>query len=218
MTADTDTPRLRFFHAPNTRSSGVLALLEELGAVAGRDYERCVIDFKRGEQRAPAFMAINPMGKVPALVDGTALVTEQPAIYQYLAERFPQAGLAPPVGDPQRGPFLRWLAYYGSSFEPAIIDKALKRDAPPPSMCPWGDDQTMQDTYVAALQRGPYFLGERYSAVDVLWGSALTWMLGFKLVPELPVIVDYVARCNARPAVQRAKALDASLAAELDAR
>ena len=218
MTADTDTPRLRFFHAPNTRSSGVRALLEELGAVAGRDYELCVIDFKRGEQRAPAFMAINPMGKVPALVDGTALITEQPAIYQYLAERFPQSGLAPPVGDPQRGPFLRWLAYYGSSFEPAIIDKALKRDAPPPSMCPWGDDQTMQDTYVAALQRGPYFLGERYSAVDVLWGSALTWMLGFKLVPELPVIVDYVARCNARPAVQRAKALDASLAAELDAR
>jgi len=202
---------LIFFHSPNTRSSGVRMLLAELQA----EHQMRVVNMKRGEQREAAFLAVNPMGKVPAILHGDALVTEQAAIYQYLAELFPAAGLAPPIGDPLRGPFLRWLAYYGCSFEPAVVDHALKRSPAPPAMCPWGDYDTMVKTFVDQLARGPYFLGERFSAVDVLWGAALTWMLSFKLLPERPVIQAYVDRFNQRPAVVRVKQLEAELAASL---
>ena len=197
------------FHSPNTRSSGALTLLEELGA----DYELHVLDMKASEQRGAAYLAINPMGKVPALKHGDALVTEQVAICLYLADLYPEAGLAPPVGDPLRGPYLRWMVFYGSCFEPAIVDRALKREAASRSTSPYGDYDTTLKTLTDQLARGPYLLGERVSAADVLWGTALTWITGFKLVPALPVIQAYIARMSARPAAARAKARDAELAA-----
>ena len=120
-----------FFHAPNSRSGGTRVLLEELGA----DYELHVLDLKTGTQRAPAYLAVNPMGKVPAIRHGDALVTEQGAVYLYLADLYPEAGLAPPIGDPLRGPFLRWLFFYGSCFEPALIDKSMKREPACRSPC-----------------------------------------------------------------------------------
>ena len=86
---------------------------------------------KAGEQRGAAYLAINPMGKVPAVLHGDALVTEQGAVYTYLADLFPQAGLAPTLGDPLRGPYLRWMFFYGSSFEPAVVDRSMKRDPAP---------------------------------------------------------------------------------------
>jgi len=197
------------FHSPNTRSTGSLILLEELGA----DYELHVLNMKAGEQRGAAYLAVNPMGKVPALLHGSALVTEQVAVFLYLADLYPEAGLAPPIGDPLRGPYLRWMAFYGSCFEPALVDKAMKRDAAPPSTAPYGDYATMLKTLTDQLATGPYLLGERFSAADVLWGTALTWTTMFKLVPELPVLTAYMARVNARPAVARVRAKDAELAA-----
>src|SRR3974390_172017 len=131
-----------FFHSPNTRSSGVRILLAELAA----PHELRPVNMKAGEQRKPAFLAVNPMGKVPAILHRGALVTEQVAIYIYLADLFPQAGLTPGLDDPLRGPYLRWLAYYGSCFEPAVIDRALKRDPPPPPMSPYGDYETIIQT------------------------------------------------------------------------
>ena len=116
---------LTFFHAPNTRSTGVAILLEELGA----PHETRILNMKAGEHRQPAYLAINPMGKVPAILVGDALTTEQVAIYIHLADLFPAAGLAPGLSDPLRGPYLRWIAFYGSSFEPAIVDKALESRA-----------------------------------------------------------------------------------------
>jgi glutathione S-transferase len=205
-------PELTFFHAPQSRSSGVLILLEELGAT----YTLHALNMKAGEQRLPAYLAVNPMGKVPALLHGEALVTEQVAVYLYLAELFPAAGLAPAVGDPLRGPFLRWLAFYGSSFEPALVDKS-QGHTPSPALAPYGDYDTMLKTLVDQLGRGPYILGERFSAADVLWGTALQWTTMFKLVPTLPVIGDYIARIGARPAVQRARAKDAELVAKFAA-
>ena len=201
-------PELTFFHAPRTRSSGVLILLEELGA----EYTLHLLNMKAGEQRAPAYLAINPMGKVPALLHGDALVTEQVAVYLYLADLFPQAGITPAIGDPLRGPFLRWLAFYGSSFEPALVDKS-QGHAPPPSMSPYGDFDTVMKTINDQLARGPYMLGERFTAVDVLWASALNWMTMFKLVPETPVIKTYIERVTARPAFARGREKDAALAA-----
>ncbi|MDE2246009.1 MAG: glutathione S-transferase [Xanthomonadaceae bacterium] len=200
---------LTFFHAPQTRSTGVRILLEELGA----PYRLHLLDLKAGEQRQPAYLAINPMGKVPALKDGDALITEQVAIYIYLADRFPQAGLAPAIGDPLRGPWLRWIAYYGSCFEPALMDRAQKHEPASRSSSPYGDYDTMLKTLTDQLARGPWLLGERYTSVDVLWGTALDWTTQFKLVPELPLIRAYADRVGARPAVQRARAADAALVA-----
>jgi glutathione S-transferase len=201
-------PELTLHHAPNTRSTGALILLEELGA----PYKLHLLNMKAGEQRQPAYLAINPMGKVPAVTHGDALVTEQVAVFLYLADLFPQAGLAPAIGDPLRGPYLRWMAYYGSCFEPALIDKAQKREPAAPSTSPYGDYDTMLKTLTDQLGRGSYLLGERFSAADVLWGTALRWTVMFGLVPELPVIKAYMERVNSRPAVLRARAKDAELA------
>jgi glutathione S-transferase len=204
---------ITFFHSPNTRSSGARILLEELSA----PYELCAVNMKAGEQRKPAYLAINPMGKVPAIRHRGALVTEQVAIFIYLADVFPQAKLAPALDDPQRGPYLRWLAYYGSCFEPAVIDRAMKREPGQLGMVPYGDYDTMLKTLTDQLAKGPYLLGDRINAADVLWGTALTWTTKFKLVPELPVITDYIGRINARPAVTKVKELDAKLSAEHEA-
>jgi glutathione S-transferase len=209
MTAKPAAPKLTLFHSPNTRSTGVVTLLEELGA----DYELHVVNMKAGEQRGAAFLAVNPMGKVPAVTHGDALITEQSAVYLYLADLFPAAGITPMIGDPLRGPFLRWLAFYGSSFEPALIDRSLKREPAPLAMCPYGDFDTTMATLNDQLAKGPYLLGERFTAVDVLWGNALNWTTAFGLVPKTPTIAAYIARVTERPACVAVKARDALLAA-----
>ena len=204
------TRHVTLFHSPQSRSAGALVLLEELGA----DYELHVLDLKQGEQRKPEYLRINPMGKVPAIVHDGALVTEQGAVYAYLADLYPEAGITPALGDPLRGPYLRWLFYYGSSFEPALIDKSMKREPAPASTSPYGDYDTMLKTLTDQLAAGPWLLGERFTAADALWGTALRWTTMFKLVPETPVIAAYVARVAARPAVARAAKIDADLVAK----
>ena len=203
------TPRVTFFHAPQSRSGGTRALFEELGV----DYDLHVLNLKAGEQRQPAYLAINPMGKVPAIRHGDALITEQPAVFMYLADLYPEAKLAPTIGDPLRGPYLRWLVFYGSCFEPAVVDKSMQREPAAPSTCGYGDYDTMLKTLTDQLEKGPYLLGDTFSAVDVLWGTALNWTTMFRLVPELPVIRAYIDRVLARPAMQRAAAKDAELVA-----
>ena len=200
---------LVFFHAPNTRSTGVRVLLEELGA----RYELRTLNMKAGEHRKAPYLAVNPLGKVPAIVHDGALVTEQGAVYIYLADLFPEAGLAPAIGDPLRGPYLRWLVYYGSSFEPAVVDRGMKREPVPVATSPYGDFDTMLGALVEALRKGPYLLGERFTAADVLWGTALGWTTSFKIVPELPEIMAYMGRVSARPAFKRIAAQEAELAA-----
>ncbi len=203
--------KLVFYHAPNSRAAGTRILLEELGA----DYELVSFDLTAGAHRAsPALLAVNPLGKVPTIVHDGAVITEQGAVFIYLADLFSEAGLAPAIGDRLRGPYLRWLVYYGSSFEPAVIDRSMKREVPPSSRAPYGDFDSMLGVITAELRKGPYLLGERFSAADVLWGTALGWTTRFKLVPELPEIMEYTARIAARPAVARAAAADAALVAE----
>lgn len=198
--------QLIFHHCPNTRSTGVLALLEELQA----PYELHLMNMKRGENRAPAYLAINPMGKVPAVEHNGALVTEQVAIYLYLADLFPAVGLAPPIGDPLRGPYLRWMAFYGSCFEPALIDNWMQRAAVDKTMNGYGDFDDVFNTLVAQLARGPWMLGDQFTALDVLWGTSLAWMTK---LPKRDEILDYVARVKARPAIQAAQRKDQELAA-----
>ncbi len=195
-------------HASPSRSTGTLDLLEALGA----EYTLERLDLKAGDNLSPAFLALNPMGKVPAIVHDGVLVTEQVAIHQYLAELYPEAGLAPAIGSPLRGPFLRWLAFHGSCFEPAMIDRAMKREPAPRSISPYVDAETVLAVVEAQLARNDYFLGAEPSAVDFLWGSALGWMTGFGVVQPGPATAAYIARMAAHPAVMRARQIDAASA------
>ena len=197
------------FHSPQSRSAGALVLLEELGA----DYELRPLDLQKKESRGTDYLGVNPMGKVPAIVHNGALVTEQGAVYTYLADLYPEAGLTPAIGDPLRGPYLRWMFFYNASFEPALVDKSLKREPAPPATSPYGDYDTMMKTLVEQLGNGPYLLGERSTAVDVLWGTALRWTTMFKLVPETPAIQAYIERVTTRPAALRAAKIDADILA-----
>jgi glutathione S-transferase len=204
------TSKIDFYHAPNSRSGGTLALLEELGV----DYDLHLINLKSGEQRQAAYRHINPMGKVPAIRHLDTLITEQPAVFLYLADLFPEKGLAPAVDDPLRGPYVRWLVYYGSSFEPAVVDRSAKREPVAPSTSPYGTWDDVYNTVTGQLEKGPYLLGERFTAADVLWGGALHWMTLFKIMPETPAVRAYIDRVVTRPAIQRAAAKDVEYAAQ----
>ncbi|KAF1003656.1 MAG: Protein LigF [Luteibacter sp.] len=199
--------RILFHHAPHSRSTSTLMLLEELGA----QYDMHVMNLAAGENRQPAYLKVNPMGKVPAIEHRGGLVTERPAIFAYLADLFPEAGLAPGLGDPLRGPYLRWLAFCGTCFEPALLDHLAKRPGMPVGQCPYGDFDMTMATVIKQLSEGPWLLGDRFSALDILWGNALAWAMSLGIVPRHDVFEAYVARLMARPAIQRAADQDAAL-------
>ena len=203
-------PVLDFYHAPQTRSTGVLILLEALGV----DYQLHLLNLKHNEHRQAPYLAINPMGKVPAIRHGEAVVTEQVAVYMYLADRFPAAGLAPALDDPLRGPYLRWMVYYAACFEPAVMDRSLQREPGPVGSSPYGDFDSVFNTVNQHLSEHPYILGETFSAADLLWGIALGWVTMFKLLPESAAIQHYVERIAARPEVIRAREKDSAWAAQ----
>ncbi|MGJ4944278.1 glutathione S-transferase family protein [Bradyrhizobium sp. HKCCYLS1011] len=206
----TSADRITLYYAPQTRATGTRVLLEELGA----PYDLHVLNMKAGEQRQPAYLVVNPLGKVPAVSHRGQLVTEQVAVYIYLADLFPEAGLTPALDDPLRGPYLRWIAYYGSSFEPALIDRYMQHTPAPVTQSPYADYDTMLGALEAQLAKGPYLFGERMTAADVLWGTAFSWTLMFGLVPKRDVFVSYAERMTARPAFQRVKTADEEMAAQ----
>lgn len=202
---------LTFFHNPHSRATMVRALLEELDV----DYKLHVVDFRHNEQLSPEYRAINPMGKVPAIQHGDTVITENIAIYIYLADYFAEAGLAPAFDDPDRGSYLRWMVFYAACFEPAIGDKAMQRDPAPRMQSGYADFDTMLKTLLDQLAAGTWLLGERFSAADILWGNALRWVIGFKMVDTTPVLADYIDRVMSRPAQVRATEANLALAAEM---
>jgi glutathione S-transferase len=203
-------PKLTLYHAAPSRSAMAHWLLEEIG----EPYEIHLLHLRRGENREPAYLAVNPMGKVPALRHGEAVVTESAAICLYLADAFPKAGLTVPVGDPRRGPFLKWLFFGPGVLEPAVTDRAFKRvEAPPRGTLGYGDFDTTMDVLENALANGPYLLGEQFTAADVVVGGTLRWGMLFELIPKRPEFVAYAGRLAARPALQRAEARDKDMAA-----
>jgi glutathione S-transferase len=207
--AMTNSNRITLYYSPQSRATGARVLLEELDA----PYDLHILNMKAGEPRKPTYLAINPLGKVPAIRHGDAVVTEQVAITIYLADLFPQADLTPAPNDPLRGPYLRWIAYYGSSFEPALIDKFMQRDPAPTTQSPYANYDTMLGALEAQLSKGPYLLGERMTAADVLWSVALNWSMMFGLVPKNDIFVRYAEQMTSRPAFQRINAADAEMAA-----
>jgi glutathione S-transferase len=205
-------PQLTLYHAAPSRSSIALWMLEEVG----EPYDLQVLDLKKGENRAPAYLAVNPMGKVPALQHGDAVVTEVAAICCYLADEFPAARLNVPIGDPRRGTYLKWLFFGPSCVEPAVTERAFPRKDPVPrSTLGYGEFETVVDVLVQATAAAePYLLGEQFTAADVVIGSQLRWGMMFGLIPKRPELAAYVARLEKRPALERATAKDAKLKAE----
>ncbi len=202
------SPLLTLYHASPSRSSIVHWMLEELG----EPYKLEVLNLRPGDQRQPAYLAINPMGKVPTLKDGDVVVSEVAAICCYLADAYPKARLAPPIGDKRRGDYLKWLFYGPSCLEPAMIDKALNRPPAPRSTAGWADYDTVIEVLRSAVGAREYLLGEQFTAADIVIGSGLRWGMLFKMFPELPEFVTYVDRLKARPAMQRQLAKDEELA------
>jgi glutathione S-transferase len=202
-------PKLTLYHAAPSRSSIALWMLEE----TGEPFEIKLLNLKNGEQRQPAYLAINPMGKVPALKHDEVVITECAAISCYLADAFPKAGLSVPIGDPRRGVYLKWLFFGPSCLEPAIIDRSLKRDGANPTMLGWRDYDTVLDVVTKAIAKGPYILGDQFTAADVIIGSGLRWGTMFELIPKRPEITSYISRLEQRPALKRATEKDTQLAA-----
>jgi glutathione S-transferase len=202
--------KLILYHGAPSRSSTVHWMLEEIG----EPYELHVLSMKKGENREPAYLAVNPMGKVPALKHGDTIVTEVAAICLYLADAFPQAGLTVPIGDPRRGPFLKWLFFGPSCIEPAMMDRAFKRvEEAPRGALGYGDYDTTMDVLARAIEPGPYLLGGQFSAADVVIGSTLRWGMRFNLIPERSEFTAYTGRLAERPALKRSEAKDQQLAA-----
>jgi glutathione S-transferase len=196
---------LTLYHASPSRSSVVLWMLEELG----QPYDVKLIRLSQGENLKPDYLAINPMGKVPALDHRGTVITEVAAICTYLADEFPQAKLNIPVGTPQRGLYLKWLFFAPGALEPAVIDRAAPRKEPARrAMLGYGDFDTTMDVVAKAVSKGPWLMGEQFTAADVVVGANVRWGMMFKMVPERKEFIDYAARIAARPAAQRAEAKD----------
>jgi len=200
-----------FYTNPQSRGRIVRWMLEE----TGQPYRTEVLGYGEG-MKSPAYLAINPMGKVPAIVHRGVAVTEAAAICSYLADAFPQAGLAPAQDDPLRGSYFRWLFFAAGPVEAAVSAKALGLLAPPEKagMVGYGSFDQVVDTLEKAVSgAAPWLLGERFSAADVYVGSQVMWGMMFKTLPERPAFAEYGARLRARAAWQRAAALDEALAA-----
>lgn len=198
---------MQFYWCPKTRAFRIAWLLEE----SGLPHERIRIDIRDDAARAdPAFRAASPMGKVPALVDGAARLNDSGAIALYLTERYPQCGLAPPVGDPSRAAFLQWCLFNNSVLEPAMVERFQKFE-PRPSSHGYGSYEAMLHLLREGIagSGGEWITGARFTAADTLVGTGVMWLIEFGLVSDDAVLAGYLARCKARPAFQRAMALEA---------
>jgi len=195
---------LTVWHGPNTRSTGTVWLAEELGA----PYELRLVDVFAGATREPDFLAVNPAGKVPAIRHKGKVLTEMAAISLYLCDAFPEAGLAPAPGHPDRADYLYWSVFRPGVLEPAIITKAQGLDVDPRTVG-WGDWETVMRLIEARLSENDYILGDYFSAADILIGGALGWLKHFNLTDANLLIDRYVARLHARPAHARMQAVNA---------
>ena len=188
-----------FYTHPQSRGRTVHWLLEELAV----PYDMKILDFDKREHKAPSYLAINPMGKVPAIVHRGVVVTEAAAICVYLADAFPTPKLAPALDDPKRGTYLRWFFFGVGCFEPAVMDKAFARPPIRPGALGYGTYEDMLAAIEKALTPGPFILGEHFSAVDVYVGSQIQYAIMTKSLDSRPIFEQYIARWAARPALQR---------------
>ena len=200
-----------FYTNPMSRGSIVRWMLEEVG----RPYRTVVLDYGT-TMKAPDYLAINPMGKVPTVAWRGVTVTECAAICAWLADACPEAGLAPALDDPARGTYLRWLFFAAGPLEAAVTARSLGLLAPPDKagMVGYGSfDQVVDALETAVSGPGPWILGDRFSAADVYVGSQIGWGLQFKTLPERDAFKAYSERLSQREAAIRARAIDDALVA-----
>jgi len=195
---------LIFYTNPRSRGRIVRWMLEEIG----QHYRTEVIEY--GHMKEPAYLAVNPMGKVPAIRHGEAIVTETAAICAYLADAFPQARLAPPAGDRLRAPYYRWLFFAAGPVEAAVSNRTLGFAVPPEreGMIGYGSFERVMNTLESAVSEKNYLVGDSFTAADVYVGSQIGFGLMFGTIEKRPAFASYWQRISARPALARARQLD----------
>lgn len=197
---------LTLFHAPNSRSTRIVTLIEEMGIGDWIDVQTVQITRMDGSgARDPANP--HPEGKVPALMHDGTLITESAAVILYLTTLFPDSGMAPKADDPLFGDYLTWLFWYGSVMEPVLIHQAAKLSHPYLTRTFRGPAEVESRLHNALNNKGSWLLGERFSAIDLLVHSPYAW---FGNVPDDPLIADWAARCMARPSRQKVMQRDAA--------
>ncbi len=200
---------IALYHHPFSRAASVIWMLEEVGV----PYELRYVDIMKGAHKAPDLVALNPMGKLPILTDGDAVVTEVAAIGLYLADRHSYGTLAPEVDDPARGTYLRWSLFAPSVIEPGAMAK-LGGWTFKPSQAGWGAFDSMLGAMEKAVSGRDFILGDTFSMADMIFGGTLRYMLMFKMLEPTPIFTAYAERLAARPAAQRADARNKAIAAE----
>ncbi|MCA9582745.1 MAG: glutathione S-transferase family protein [Myxococcales bacterium] len=200
---------LTLYHHPFSRAANVVWMLEEVGCEYTLEY----VDLAAGAHKKPPLRDLNPMGKLPVLVDGDAIVTEVAAIGLYLADRYAPGRLAPALDAPKRAPFLRWSFYSPSVIEPGCAAKASSAEYRSSSVG-WGTYDEMLDAITAAIGDGPWLLGDTFSMADVIFGGTVRWMTQFGMLERRPEYMAYVDRLNARPASKRAQEINAGVIEE----
>jgi glutathione S-transferase len=196
--------KIILYHAPRSRSLTVYCMLEELGV----PYELKLLNLRKGDQKKPDYLAINPMGKVPALKFGDEIITETPAICLYLADAYPEKKLNFNMDSGRRGEYLKWMFFTSACLEPAVIDHLFKRDNPDPGSMGYGTFGTVVSTLEKTLAKGPWIMGEQFCAADVVLGSAVHWADMVGAVKKDSVLFSYATRIRAREAHIRTAAAD----------
>ena len=199
---------LTFYTNPMSRGRIARWMLEEVGT----PYDTVVLDYGTTMKGAD-YLAVNPMGKVPAIKHGDTIVTEAAAICAYLADAFPEAGLAPPPGSRERGPYYRWLFFAAGPVEAAVTAKSLGLLAPADKamMAGYGSFDAAIAALEHAIRPGPYICGDLFTAADLYVGAQIGWGMMFGSIAKTPAFEDYFARLQARPAAIRANELDDAL-------
>lgn len=206
------TEQLTFYTNPMSRGRIARWMLEETGA----EYQTEYLEYG-GSMKTPQYLAINPMGKVPAIKHGHTIVTECAAICAYLADAFPEVQLAPPL--PDRGDYYRWLFYFAGPVEAAVINRSLQVEVPDEkqTMVGYGNFATVMDTIEDTLSGGSYIAGDQFTAADVYVGAHIGWGLQFGSIDKRPAFEDYFNKVSDRDAYRRANELDdAAMPAEQD--
>ena len=199
------------YYCPRTRAETAMWMNEELGGVC----DLKIVNLKTGDQKKPEFLKINPMGKLPALVHDGVAVTESAAICAYLADAFPQKGFAPASNDPKRGAYYRWMFFAPSCVEPMMLDRLSNTKRENPVSAGHGTEADVLAALKSALANGPYILGDKISAADIVLGSTLNFAMMFGAVDKQEPFISYVERLTARPAFKKAQETSAKYAAEL---
>lgn len=190
---------ITLYHSPASRAFTAYWMLEELGV----PFSVKTIDIRKGEQKQPAYLKLNPAGKVPTLTDGEVVVSENPAIAIYLADRYGYGGLAPRIDEPERGPYLKWMVFSTAVVDPVASLHEQKIDLPGFNFS-FGAFDDMVQVLTGVLKDREFLLGKRFSAADVVLGGTLSRLLYQKVLPQTPVLLDYNGRLTAREAFHRA--------------